>query len=666
LTVAVAGVLSFGGFGLLLAVSGVYHFGLVLVVGALLTAGLSAVAWPDRVAAGRVPAGVTAPALVLCAGMVAFVGWNASYAGHHVTIGRDPGVYADTGKWISVHGNLEVPTGAQWASKGPGLTEVSFGTYVVGNHVDFQFDHLTPVLLAEANNLGGDGLMFRVPAVLSALALCAVYTVGCRLVRRPWLVLAAIVALAFSLPVLNLARDAFSEPAVELLLWAGMWLLLVAYEGRALGPALLAGAALAGTVMSRIDAPVYLIPLPILGALAWLSAHSATDRRRLARMVGVFLVGAIPVAVLGTVDVVSLSGTYYHDLRGSVRPMVAGLFASLLVAVVLIIGGPYARSRFAGARRWFGANRNSIATVAGLIVAMAFLALWAARPAITHPRGTSTSFIANLQRNAGLPVDPGQAYTNDTVIWLSWYLGPVAIALAGIGAAIAVVRIIRRPTATYLLVLSMAGIGTALYLWNPSIVPDQIWAMRRFVPAAMPLLVLLAALAISAIASMVANQAGSLAGAAAVGAGAVGMIVFPIATTVPVRDFQPEANFSAGITATCRAIGPKAAVVVAPGDELGEEYVSALRSWCNVPVAMLARPFTAAEMKNLADKWHAEGVTLWIIGSTPAFVTSAAPGLTPSPLASVASPRDLEITINRPPSHYAPTPLDIYGSRVSP
>ena len=160
------------------------------------------------------------------------------------------------GKWIATHGNLEVPTGLEWTSKSANVTVVYEGSYGAGaNDTEFQFDHLTPVSLAEADNLGGDRLMFRVPALIGALALCAVFAVGCRLVRRPWLVLAAVTGLAVSLPQLNVSRDTFSEPAVQLLLWAGIFLLLIAYEHARPGVALLAGAALAGTMMSRIDAP---------------------------------------------------------------------------------------------------------------------------------------------------------------------------------------------------------------------------------------------------------------------------------------------------------------------------------------------------------------------------------------------------------------------------
>jgi hypothetical protein len=383
-------------------------------------------------------------------------------------------------------------------------------------------------------------------------------------------------------------------------------------------------------------------------------------------MFGVFVLGAAPVALLGTVDVVKLAGTYYDDLHTPVHEIQAGLVASFILAVILVICGPYARSHFGRSRRWLQSHRASFAAGAGIAVALLLLAAWTVRPALMHPRTAPSVFMADLQQAAGLPRDPGRTYVEDSVIWLSWYLGPVTICLAAVGAALAVGRAIRLPNPTDLLVLSLAGIGTALYIWNPSIAPDQIWAMRRFVPAAMPLLVLLAALAISSISSMAARQAGSGASTAVLTIGTAALVAFPIGTTLPVGGFQPEAGISAAVAASCRAMGPKAAVVIAPEDGAAEEYMSALRSWCNVPIAMLTRPFSAAQIQQLAADWKAEGSTLWVVGSTPALLRAAAPGLTARLLASASTPKDLEMTLNRPPSHYAAGQTEIYGSPVAP
>src|SRR5882724_10252605 len=203
LVIAVAAVVSFGACGMLFAVLGRYHPGPVLLLGSLGTAAVALVAWPRRPALRpeRVVAGVTLPAIGMCLVAGGFAAWNGLYAGHHVAIGRDPGVYAVTGKWMATDGTLAIPTGPEWSAKDPGARVETLGLYAEdGSRLEFQFSHLTSVLLAEADNIGGDRLMFRVPALLGGLALCAVYAVGCLLVRRPWLVLAAVTALALSLP----------------------------------------------------------------------------------------------------------------------------------------------------------------------------------------------------------------------------------------------------------------------------------------------------------------------------------------------------------------------------------------------------------------------------------------------------------------------------------
>jgi len=667
LVAVTAAVLAFGGFGLLLAVLGIYHLLPVVIVGTVATLGITAIAWPGHRSAARSRRMVTLPAVGMCILALGLAVWNGREAGHHVAIGRDPGVYAVTGKWIAVHGNLEVRTGTEWSTKSPGLTVVSLGTYAKGNdQLQFQFDHLTPVLFAEADNLGGDGLMFRVTALLGALALCAVYAVGCRLVRQPWLVLAAVGALGVSLPQLNVSRDTYSEPAVELLLWSGMWLALVAYRRRHLGMALLAGMALVGTTMSRIDAPVYLIPLPLLAALTWLAAKSAADRKFLARMCGAFLLGAAPVGVLGTIDIQDRAGHYYDDLHSEVHQLQLGLAASIVVAVGLVALWPLVRPTLRGLTDWARARRAGIATTAGCIVAFGLLLAWAIRPAVMHPLSTSTPLIGGLQDEAGLPFQPARSYAEDSVIWISWYLGPITVALAAVGAAVAVARSLRQAVAEYSLVLAVAGIGTALYLWKPSIAPDQIWAMRRFVPAAFPLFVLLAALALAAIADAVATRASSIPAVPILATGAAAMLAFPIGTTLPVRDFRPQAGFLAAVDATCRATGNHAAIVTALRDQDEEELVPALRSWCDVPVATMTRPFSAQQLRHLADEWQASGRTLWILGSTPTFITGSAPGLTPVLLTRGISSHELEMTIDRPPSRYVVGTLSIYASRVVP
>lgn len=670
LVVATAGVLSFGGFGLLLAVLGHYRTAPAFAVGTLLTVLTSLLAWPRRGEHRSADHGgsreVRYPAIGMCVIALVFAIWNGGTAAHHVAIGRDPGVYAVTGKWIATHGDLEVPTDPAWAAGAGGLSVVLPGTYFEGTQrLEFQFNHLLPVLLAEAENLGGDGLLFRVPAVLGALALCAVYAAGCRFVRRPWLVLAAVGALALSLPQLYVSRDTFSESSVELLLWSGLWLMLMAYRRRRFGMALLAGAALGGTLLSRVDASVYLIPLPILGALALLAARSPADRRHLLKMHLGLLIGAVPVAVLGTRDVIARAGRYYVDLAPQIHQLWLGLAGSVLLTVALLLVGPRLGRGSTGVSDRVAARRRGLAVGSAAVVVLGLIAAWVLRPRVTSGHETAVPLVAGLQSQAGLPVDPTRSYSEYSISWISWYLGPIAVALAIIGVGLVVARTWRRIDPASALPLAVAGLGSALYLWKPSIVPDQIWAMRRFVPATMPLMVLLAAVSIAALGRIVAT-AGATWQRAVLAVGAVGLLIFPLGTTFRVADFTPQAGFLTVVEATCRTIGPRGAIVFAANDPVGLLLPTSVRTWCNVPVAVMTRPQSAAAIRRTARSWQARGRTLWVVGSGADLIANSAPGVTAGLVARATNRRELEMTIQRAPKSHARSVLTVYAGSVAP
>jgi len=672
LVVATTGVLSFGGIGLLLAVVGQYSMLSAFAGGTALTVLASILAWPRRGEQSTrdhiVSRGVRYPAIGMCIMALGFAIWNGADAGHHVAIGRDPGVYAVTGKWIATHGNLEVPTDPQWATKAGGVSVVLPGTYLEdGNRLEFQFNHLMPVLLAEAENLGGDGLLFRVPAVLGALALCAVYAAGCRFVRRPWLVLAAVGALALSLPQLNVSRDTYSEPSVELLLWSGLWLTLVAYQRRRLGMALVAGAVLGGTLLSRVDALVYLIPLPMVAALVLLAARSRAEQRQLRRLHLAVLIGVVPVALLGTLDVIERSGKYYTDLLPQIQQLRLAMAASVLVGFVLLVVWPRVAPRAAGLTGWVAAHRQGLSVATAVSLVLGLLAAWGLRPDAMQGRSTLVPLVGGLQRQAGLPVDPMRTYGEYSISWISWYLGPIAVTLAIIGIAVVAARMWQRIDPDKGLILSAAGLGSALYVWKPLIVPDQIWAMRRFVPATLPLMVLLAAVGIAALGRVVATSAaGSGWERPVIVVGAAGILMFPLGITYPVARFEPQAAILTVVQAACKTVGPRGAILFAADDPAGLLLPTAVRNWCDAPVAVLERPQSDAEIQQLARSWQASGRTLWVVGSTADKISASAPGVEAVLVASATSSRELEMTIQRAPQSYTRSVMTLYAGSVAP
>ena len=65
----------------------------------------------------------------------------------------------------------------------------------------------------------------------------------------------------------------------------------------------------------------------------------------LLRLYGLFLVGAIPVAVLATLDVQDRAGHYYDDLHSQVRQLQLGLVLSIIAGVLLVVLWPLAKPR---------------------------------------------------------------------------------------------------------------------------------------------------------------------------------------------------------------------------------------------------------------------------------------------------------------------------------
>lgn len=667
LVVVIAAVLWFGAFGLLMAVLGRYSALPVFLVGGVGTAISSAVAWPRRKPTGPAPRGVRLPAIGICIVALGFLVWNGVDNGHYVLVDRDPGIYATAAKWISANGNLEVQAGPMWTAKtslGRGEFDwSSSGMYPEGNGVlEFQFNHLAPVLFAEAESIGGDRLLFAMPALLGALGLCAVYAAGCRLVRRPWLVLVAVTALAVSLPQMSVARDTYSETSAQLLLWSGLWLLLTAYERRRLGVALLAGMAVAGTLLSRVDALVYLIPLPIVGGLALLAARSREDRRFLWRMYAAVILGALPMTVLSTIDLIYRTGGYYQALHGQVTLLRLGFAASIVGAVVLVVVWP----RLDALRRWADQKRSALGAVAAAVAVFGLLAAWSLRPALQQARSLVNGTTATAQQSESLLLDPTRTYDEQTLNWIAWYLGAVPLAFAIVGIGLLLSRLIRRPTPAIVLLLGVAGIGTAMYLWSPQITPTQIWAMRRFVPAALPFLVLASAFAIDAGLAVLPRLGLNRAWTRLVPIMAVvPVIAFPVGVVLPVRSFQSQAGFIGVVDKTCETVGRNAAVVFVPERRLGVFMVQTIRSYCGVPAARLIEGVSAERVKTIAAQWQAEGRTLWVLGSTPDVIAQSAPGLTPSLVGTAVNTRQLAETLSRPPTTYRTEVLQIYAAKVT-
>jgi hypothetical protein len=667
--ITTSAVLSFGGIGLLLADLGHYSAPLVFPLGLAGTAGATMLARPRAVERRRERRrSWSAAALGACVVALGQLAWNAVEASRHIVGDRDPGLYMFIGKWLAEHGSLVVPATNVWSGKGVFFTTTSAGVYTMRDGtLQFQFAHMMSVLLAEADNLGGDRLMFRAPAVLGAIGLFAIYAVGCRLARRPWVVLAAVAAFALSLPELNVTRDAFSEPATQVLLWGGVFFLLRAYEARSGPMSFVAGLAIGGTLMTHIDAVIYLAPLPLFAALGWLTARDHQDRRSLAPVIAFGLLGVIPVGVLGTFDVQARAGQYYDDLSPQMHSLYRLLEATTALAVVVVVVWTASPALARRITSWSASRRKLLSSVASWAVGIGLLAGWALRPAhaVAGLNSPVSAVVGRLQASLGLPLQPGRTYAEQTLRWFEWYIGPIALALAIVGLCLLVTMAIRSGSVTATVLVTLVGGIAALYLWAPNNTPDQIWVTRRYATGALPLFALAAALALDAGATAVARyEGGRIWARRVVAIGAAGLVAFPLGTLWPVRDFQSQANWLQAVHGVCAVLGPHAAVAFPERDYDAITLPMTLEDWCHVPTAVLAEAEPARDMVYVAQAFHQQGLVLWILGSSSAAVSGAVPGLSARLIGTAVSEHELAKTLEGPPEHYATAVLSIYGAKV--
>ena len=200
-----------------------------------------------------------------------------------------------------------------------------------------QGNHLLPVLLACVGALLGATAILKTSVAIMALALLVFFGAARRVVGGP-LALVAMTALAVSMPILYVGRDTYSEALAMLLLMGGLALLQRAIESRRTADFALAGFVTSCCAVVRIDSYVSLLAL-IGVALVLAAAATPPQRRATVLRSQALLLGALPMAALGWLDVTRLANGYYHNQRVQIFPV--------MLAAAALLGGRQ-RARLAG------------------------------------------------------------------------------------------------------------------------------------------------------------------------------------------------------------------------------------------------------------------------------------------------------------------------------
>ncbi|HZR83353.1 MAG TPA: glycosyltransferase family 39 protein [Candidatus Binatia bacterium] len=355
-----------------------------------------------------------------------------------------------------------------------------------------QFLPLHPALVAVAIAAGGVRAGLYVAPACALLGLAGVFLVARRLFGAATGAVAAAI-LAATPTQLFFARYPTAEPLTFALVFAG----LLAYqhlrddERRSLAFGVLGGSAFGAAALARIDVPVVLALVAAALVAEAVAASWGRGWTAFAIALALFVAHAAAHGAL-------LAWPYvWNVFEGPVRGAAAALERhprSLPIAAVA--GAALALAAIAaGARAWrvaaARARRDRLArlartSLAAIVVAASAYAYFV-RPAIAR-RATSTTWPSGLE----YPLLDAQNWVR-----VGWYLTPFGLALATAGLAVVIAR---GQLARAGLFVAIGAVTTAQYVARILTTPYHIYAMRRFVPIAMPALAIFAAAALTAIA----------------------------------------------------------------------------------------------------------------------------------------------------------------------
>jgi len=327
-----------------------------------------------------------------------------------------------------------------------------------------QFFNLFPTWLAIGYGMFGMWGIFLVSPLFGAFSVLLVFLVGRRLFGTP-AGMAAAALLLVNLAHFWWARTPSSEVTFQLTFLSGVlfWALFSTGKNRLFGA--FAGVGFGALTLIRIDSTLVLGAILVM--FLYLAAAGKTQRRDL-----FFLVPLVGVSALGLTDALYSSRPYVSLLFRMSDGTTLALGGLVILALIAVLAAAFPglklRSLLRRVEMGHGVKLR-LAAAFGL-VGLGILAYFA-RPVIQETMGLN---------ELGLLVPK---HKEDSFIRLGWYLSPVGIALATLGAAILVWRGNSRAWGLFLLI---SLVTTLYYLFDPRVRPDHFWAIRRFVPIAIP------------------------------------------------------------------------------------------------------------------------------------------------------------------------------------
>jgi len=551
------------------------------------------------------------PIVLLLVGATVSTVNNVLLSSRYINVSRDPGIYAVLGRWLVDHPSLRIQTRPELFGDVIAVVPESPGFYGMGGgFVEAQGMHLLPGWLAIVGWTGSQGAMLSANALFGGTVLLACYSLARRFVG-PWWSLLPPTLIALSLPFLAFTRSPYTEPLNGTLLLGGASLLVLAVRRGSLLTYAWAGTTLAAASLSRADSLAAYLGLVPLAALLLVratgpAAPGAGPGGTRRRMLLALLVPMVAIGGLALVDLYRYAGLYGPNLTPQLTLIAAagGGLAVLGTGLVLL-----ARARGGALLRWWDRHRGVIAWVAaGSFVALA-LGI-ASRPLWYVSRQNIPAGYPQMeafQRAFGQPEDPTRSYDELTVNWLAWYFGWIVVVVAAAGLALLVHRSVRRRDLAIAALLLLVLPTTLMYLLRASIFPDQVWAMRRYLPLIVPGLLIALTYALQQLVARL-RRVGALAALVVTSVA----LYEVLAASLPLWSEREYVAQYAEVQAVCQALGPDAILLLdLGGGSVSAGYQQTYRSYCQIPVQGVFDP-KPQELAELSTAAAEEGRQLYL------------------------------------------------------
>lgn len=599
--------------------------------------------------------------LIALLGAIAWVGVNAPFASRWLTVTRDPGFLTLESIWLSRHANpnVSVSEAQQLAAQALG-SNLSLSGYSFSEGVlHMQGAKLVSGLAAMVGWVGGVQGVLVANLLIGAIALITVYGLARRVVGPIWS-LAATGGLAISMPFIAFTRSVYTEPIVVAVTFGGLTLLWAGYRARRWTGFVAGGALLGAGGLARIDGAAVVIGL-ILGLALVVAGTTGRARRSELRVYFLLASGAALVLTgLGLLGLKLDSPEYLAALSSQWHELVAATAAAFVVGVLVTVGPPWRWITV-----WIARHARVIGTVAvivGVVTGIAFATrpIWHVAHHLT-PGSPESTLTTALEHFEGMPIEPSRSFDEQSLTWIAMYYSWIIVAAALIGLSFAVQRALVKREPALLLAVTAIAAPSVLYLWTISITPDQIWAMRRFLPVTLPGFLVFAAWACRELVAWLLRRrnAARVTAIVVVCAVAAAGFAFPAVTWARSNLFT-AVQYGGGLgqaNALCRLADGRPVILVS---SMSTTMIATAEAVCGVDAVGVGTKITPAQLSAAEKAFGADAPV--VITLDPTSVQWVG-GTVPQP-ASISAITTWPMTLNERPTSPSTTPTGMWAGTI--